>query len=333
MEPTIEDVSKRMKVTLFSENQTDEVYKRYSIREKTLKNNIDRAMNSILEHVEKTENVKLNHWQTEKATRNVSNLSKYIEILFSKLNKESIIEYCDNSDKSLTDLTFDDDEFIFLVNSYYGNILLDIVWASDISVSDVINITHGKIDDKNLKRKLPKKVSEIKKNVLPFFKKIGINNELIDTINQSILCYNKKIHKGSGILLMVAIEGIVREFGERLMIKQEIKEAIQNKEYNSLDSFLRSIPWKEDIVITQDKFMFLTGNYTFTNLKQKEFLNENVSVNFKTRLDFLRRTFKEERNQVLHGEHIKNGQVWDLYRNFSALYEVYDTIKYYNENQ
>jgi hypothetical protein len=58
---------------------------------------------------------------------------------------------------------------------------------------------------------------------------------------------------------------------------------------------------------------------------------DKVKVNLKTRLDFLRRRFKDDRDLILHGLQDDYGRGWNLFLNFSALSHVYAVLKYYDD--
>ena len=131
------------------------------------------------------------------------------------------------------------------------------------------------------------------------------------------------------MLILVGLEGLVRKLGRSLIHRQGLDESFLKKEYYSLDLFLRNIPWESDIKINKSRLMFITGDYVF-NDERNGSSDEYVYTDLKTRLDFLRRTFKKERDTTLHGHLTNIGEVWDLYRNYSALYEVYLVIKNYN---
>ena len=53
-------------------------------------------------------------------------------------------------------------------------------------------------------------------------------------------------------------------------------------------------------------------------------------INLKTRLDFLRRRFKDDRDLILHGVEHNYSTKWNLFLNFSALSHVYEVICYYD---
>jgi hypothetical protein len=58
---------------------------------------------------------------------------------------------------------------------------------------------------------------------------------------------------------------------------------------------------------------------------------EEIKISFKDRLDFLRRRFKEDRDLILHGLEKDYGKEWNLFVNFSALNQVYETCEYYRK--
>ncbi|WP_297101624.1 hypothetical protein [uncultured Draconibacterium sp.] len=325
---TIGDIQRKIEIQLFDLNKTDSLNLKCIEREASLKNKINRTFRCLLDNIDRPGfEGELNHWQKAKTERNIQNLMVYIEKLCSLLDEEKIKLFCENHD-SIIPVQYETDEFILLVNSFYTSVLLDIVWASDISISDLLNITKGKIDHKNLERKLPDKIRQIKKEIIPFLKKQKRYEDYVISIKQSIDSYKHKIYKGASLLVLVAIEGLVRRLGEELIVKQNLDNSYLDSEFNSLDLFLRKIPWKNDIEIEQSELMFLTGDYIFKQERNGESIQ---LINLKTRLDFLRRTFKKERDIVLHGNMVGLGEIWDLYRNYSALYEVYLTIKYYDE--
>lgn len=331
MRITIGEIQEKLGQNLFENNYSDGFVLKCVTREISLKSNIVRAFDYLNEHIDKPDlEGEPNYWQNDKIERNINNLANYIDILFAKLDKNEIINYCKNHN-STTPISFEDDEILFLVNSYYGTIILDILWTSDISVSDVINISKGVVDKKNLAKKLPDKIKQIETEIIPYLKRHNDFIEFINTITESVQSYKNKIYQGASLLIIVAIEGLVRKIGKTLIDKQGLGNSFLSTEYNSLDLFLRKIPWKKDIKIEKNKLMFITGDYEFNHERKGTIGDEFVYIDLKTRLDFLRRTFKKERDVSLHGDLNSIGDIWDLYRNYSALFEVYLTIKYYKE--
>lgn len=330
---TIGDIQEKLKISNFENDSPDEFILECIIRENCIKNNIGRAFRSLNEHIEQPGiEGYLNIWQKNKVERNKKTLIKYIEKLYVKLDRKEIISYCKNK-HPLQPAFYEDDEMIFWINSYYGNVLLDIMWANDISVSDVINVSKGIIDKENLAKKIPEKIKVIKREIIPFLKKHDDYKNYVDSINESVMSYKKKLYQGASLLILPTIEGIVRKLGTYLIKTQELGDKYLHKEYNSLDSFLRNIPWKEDIEIEKSRLMFITGDYEFMDERKFDKKNDNVKVNLKTRLDFLRRIFKKERDTTLHGNMENIGDSWDLYRNYSALFEVYLTLRYYLDSE
>lgn len=326
---SIGEIQSKLDKQLFDEDKNNALNKKWLQRELAIKDKIIRAFYCLSENAYQPNfEGELNYWQKSKVERNIKNLMKYIENLYLLLDKDVIIDFCEKYD-SILPVTYETDEFILLVNSFYTSVLLDIVWASDLSISDLINLTKGVVDHRNLAKKLPDKIDQIKKEIIPFFETQEAYSDYIISIKQSIESYNHKIYRGASLLILVAIEGLVRKLGKELIIRQNLDKSYLTQKYNSLDSFLRSIPWENDIKVEQSEIMFLTGDYVF---KEDIENKTDYKINLKTRLDFLRRTFKQERDITLHGDMSGLGETWDLYRNYSALYEVYLTIKYYREN-
>jgi hypothetical protein len=329
---TIGEIQEKLNKDVFDKSQTDPLSIKCIKRETSIKNIIVTAFKKIIENIEHAGyDGKLNQWQKATVERNIKNLNTYIENLYSLLDKDLISDFCKNH-KSIMPVYWETDNIIFLFHSFYGSVLLDIIWATDISITDLANITKGNIDHKNLTRKLPNKIRQIKKEIIPYLKKQGKYPDFLISIQQSVDSYKHKNYKAASLLILVVIEGLVRSLGKELIIRQKLDESYLNRAYNSLDSFLRKIPWEKDIKIEQEKLMYITGDYIFKKDRKYEGEEKYVYTDLKMRLEFLRRTFRADRNSTLHGEIAGLGDAWDLYRNYSALYEVYLTIKYYNEN-
>jgi hypothetical protein len=97
---------------------------------------------------------------------------------------------------------------------------------------------------------------------------------------------------------------IVRDLSKYLVDKQDLQVDVNDKKYNSLDSLLRKIPWKDDFeidpstheMLKQDKEP-LVFNYSMPmDFEKLEFRSNTIRINLKSRLDFLRRRFKEDRD-------------------------------------
>ncbi len=215
-----------------------------------------------------------------------------------------------------------------MINSYYWSVVLDILWAHDISVSDVIEISKGNVDIDNLAKRIPDKIKHIKNEIIPYLSKSNSYNGYTKSIIESLESYEKGIYLGANLLTMVAIEGLVRKLGSKLIDWQELDDTYKTKVHKALDSSLRKIPWKSDFKIERSRLMFITGDFLFKNDRPTE---NHTNINLKTRLDFLRRTFKADRDLIIHGEKTDYGEIWDLYRNFSALNQVYLTLSYYDD--
>ncbi len=311
--------------SIFSESKEEDITK-YIQRETTIKNTILRTIHALHVYDEKKEFLKKkDYWKLGKVKQNEEILFKYLERLLLKLNKNEIIKYC-NESNSFTPLTREEDDILLILVSYYSCIEMDILWDSDISVLQAIKISQGKLTQSDLLKNLPCKVRFINKTILPFIEKSKLYNPHYKILRESMKSYEKKLYCGCNLLLLVSIEGLVRDLGYYLIDKQALDKSKLKDEYSSLDSFLREIPWKKDIEIDSNKLLFINSEYKFREDKTYD-INPSVNVDLKNRLDFLRRRFKEDRNLILHGLDTEYGNPWNLYMNFSALTEVFMTIK------
>jgi len=327
---TIGEIETKLKESIFPEDSEDEFVKKCHERESLIKQNLIKAFEFINLNIEQPGiNYKLNYWQEDRINRNIENFIKYIEFLFNKLNKLDIENRCRNTSYKFQYLS-EKFDVVFINNSFYGSVVLDIMWASDLSVVDAINISKGELNQEDLIKKLPQKVRVIEKEIKLYLSKSNRYRSFYPIFREAVLSFNKKYYKGCNLLLLVLIEGLVRSLGEFLIEKQELGKEYLMKEYQSLDSYLRNIPWKNDFIIEPIKLSLITGNVEFL-INEK--LNEDkpLEINLKTRLDFLRRRFKQDRDLIIHGIDNNYGSPWQLFLNFSSLQEVILTVRYYNE--
>lgn len=320
----------KMDNDLFEDKSNDRLQKCCRNYELLLKNQIDKAVKIIsLHHELPGLNGKLKKWQLDRIKQNIDGLHKYVDKKIQLLDKDKILDYCKSESIELKILAARDD-IVFLTCSYYGNIVYDVLWITSLPLSEMIKISDGSIDQKRLLRMIPQKIKYIEKVVLPFFQS---NEDYIDfslVLKDVVKSYKKKLFKCSSVLTILSIEGIVRTLGRELIKYQHLDLGLLEKPFNSLDNFLREIPWKSDILIDKTQLLCITGDYELfdsENTKEESLIN----VDLKKRLDFLRRTYKEERNAIMHGDFSGVGDSWDLFRNYSALIEVFLTIDYYNK--
>ncbi len=324
IELTIHQILEILEVEIFDLAVDDE---KYYMRELLLKNSINKCFKCIKENSKAYSlGYELDHWEKYVVERNQKNFAKYISKLYSLLNRNSIISYFEYQNAKLySNPMIEEDHMIFLINSYYTTIKYDILWAGNISVSDVIKLSQNEVDNANLIRKFPEMIKFIKDKIIPFFDSISTYKYKAETLKEAVNTFEGGHYKATSSLILIELEGLVKLLGAFLIEKQNIDKTLLKKKYHSLDSYLKQIPWLEDFEIDADQLMFLTGNFVF---HKKYEIDKTSKISLDTRLNFLRRRFKENRNSVLHGDAIF-GETWDLYVNFSALFEVYETVKYY----
>jgi hypothetical protein len=332
---TIGELQNRVETKLFPNRPTNDFEKKCKAREDAIKQYIEICRTMIMHHIEKPQinSNNLSVWKKEKIKKNINNLIKYTEELAEELDKVKIEEYCRNINLKFLNRAFDPDIIFLIENSYYGSVITDILWASDITVYEAMQISAGKLDMHELGKKLPDKVKETKKKILPYFKSSKRYNRHSSNLQEAINCYEKKFHKACNLLLMTTIEGLVRDIADFLNKEQRLNLNLNTTKFNSLDSLLRNGGWKEDFEISSERLSLITGQDQTAKERSIPTLEDPFrmrKINLKTRLDFLRRRFKEDRDLILHGLYHDYGNQWNLFLNFSALFEVFIVIKYYD---
>ena len=274
------------------------------------------------------EKERLPKWKKERIKSCMTNLVQYLEELFKELDKEKIEEHCKLADKLGRKYTpFISDMILLMINSYQGAIETDLHWITDLTIGDSIDISIGGFDFSKLEKYIPKRISEIN-SLLDTLLSNAIVSPHVDSIQESIQCFNNKHIKASNLLLITTIEGLVRAQGIYLNTIQKLSVDMSDKrKYASLDSFLNKIPWKKDLPISIIRYGLITGNSSM-NHKLKD---NPVFLNLHERLGFLCRRFKENRNNILHGENTNYANSLNCFLNFSALKETLMTIREYEE--
>ena len=330
---TVGQLLDALKTDIFSDSPTTDFEKKCREREKGLKQYIDIIGVMVHQHITKPEYAggKLSYWKEEKIKSCIKNLADYTDELVRELNKEKIETYC----RQLTPFNFfrspfDPDITLLMLNSYYGTIVTDIYWISEITIHEAMQISGGKLDISELGKRTPSKITEIQTFLKNNKKRLSEYENHFSTIDEAFNCYKNKYHKAFNLLLLTSIEGLTRNLGAYLVNKQGLEVDPYSETYNSLDNFLRKIPWKADLKRMRTSLSLLTSHYErinyndpFTKLPDPM---EQISITLKTRLDFLRRRFKENRDLILHGQETEYDKPYHGFVNAAALYEVLETI-------
>lgn len=325
MDITIGELEKKLTTDIFNEDER----KQYFEREETLKRFINVCFNHSVQLIElsHSESRKISYYKEQRIKRSLKRLSDYVGYLANELNREKIIEF-HNNQNFVAISNYDIDTSFIIANSYYGSIKYDLYWIGNLKYYDALNIATGKFEIDDLSKYLPGIYSKFKKNILPFFEKLKLLENFKGTLREISTTYENKAYRACNLLILTSIEGIVRNLGYFLIEKQELDIDIK-QEFNSLDSFLRKIPWEKDYEIGDTQYKLLTGDWDFRRDDVDPL--KNIQIDLKQRLDFLRRRFKEDRDLILHGLENDYGKEWHLFVNFSALEQVYETFVYYIE--
>ncbi|MBS1586011.1 MAG: hypothetical protein JSS82_10760 [Bacteroidetes bacterium] len=324
---TIGDLITALKTDIFPDNSDNPLEERARKWELATKECITVCHTILIQHVTKPglDDTKLSRWKRDKIEKCMKALSEYTEILGRSLTKERIEVNCMRGLARIY-TEFSPDYIFIISNSYYGAILADIYWISDITIQDALLIAGGKLDISELGAKTPYIINHIEELLAKNKDVFKIYDLYTDTISEAFKCYKNGYHKAFNLLLLTSIEGLTRRLGVYLIKKQNLDVDPYADEYNSLDSFLRKIEWKEDLQISSTRLEALTARHQPVSFDDPFFdvkkFYEDKYITVKTRLDFLRRRFKENRDLILHGQEMEYNKPHHGYINSWALYEV-----------
>lgn len=318
---SVGEITDRLGKKIFSENER----KSYIEREKILKKYIDLVLIQCVQIVTLS-NKEESFYNKARIKDSLKRLVDYVYYLTNELDRKKIMAFCDK--QKFLNLNYDIDIPFLIGNSYFGNIKYDLYWIPDLKLYDTLAIARGDFDIEDLSKYLPDTFEEIKILIAKVIHKNPFYEVYHNTIAEIEKCYTANLLKACNLLILTLIEGIVRKLGKYLIEKQGI-EIDKKGNYNSLDSFLRKIPWKRDFKVLNSEYNRLNAKFDFVNMHEKSF--KEVEISLKERLDFLRRRFKENRDLILHGQENDYGKKWQTFINFKALEQVFITVEYYQK--
>lgn len=327
---TIGDIETALKADLFPKNSNTDLGKRCRKVEETVKHQINNVLCILNHYVVRPDlpDIKISRWKEEKIKTCMANLVEYLEELVGELDRNKIVQRCDKP-KSLPFGFIDDYQpnlTILFLNSYYGAIIADVYWIQDISIIEALDISLGKIALSELGNRTPNKISKIEALLNDNKAIFAPYNNQLTTVLEAFKCYHSHCLKAFNSLLIISIEGLTRALGQYLIKQQNLEVDPYSSKFNSLDSFLRNIPWHADIPINKTQLALITGQYNKNIADDMSDYFNPVNVTLKQRLDFLRRRFKENRDLILHGQETEYDKPLNGFINISALEEVLKTI-------
>lgn len=307
-------------------------------REKGLKNAINICMNQLVELAEAPGLESLTKRQQNKSGICIENLSKYTDELISELSQEKIEAYCNELEKNreksfrIFNSPFDLDIIFLITNSFHTAITTNILWATDVTVAQAIEISKGRLNLNDLGKHLPVILKRINTQIIPYLKSSALFSDFRSNIIEAINCYKKKLYRGCNLIIITTTEGMVKRLATFLIIPHELPSGFTEEKYSSLNRLLRDVKWKEDIEIDSIGLSLILGE-SRTKKEQQEnpAIKDIINVDLNTRLDFLKGRFKDDRDLILHGSQQDYNQDWNLFLNFSALYETYKVCAYYEK--
>src|SRR5690606_730812 len=128
---------------------------------------------------------------------------------------------------------------------------------------DALQISKSDFDIKKLNEYLPDSILVLEKIIIPHFKKDSHFSEFYGVLSELKKTIENKTFRAANLLIMTLIEGIVRKLGAYLIVKQNLNVEPNDRNFNSLDSFLRKIDWAKDYEISKTKFRLKTANFEY----------------------------------------------------------------------
>jgi len=190
---TIGDLLTALEVDIFEKDSKSPFISMCKEREERIKEYIDICGIIVNQHIKKPGiKGRLAHWKKEKIKKNILTLIKYTEELYCELTKEKIEAHIKKSQSSLMPFmgVFDPDIILIMLHSYYGSIITDIYWISDLSFQYAFEISAGQLNLELLGKELPIRVEKIKaflKNEREYFSEY---EEYFNIVEEALKCYD-----------------------------------------------------------------------------------------------------------------------------------------------
>ena len=263
---TIGEIIDKLKTQIFDFDNPSDKQKDYLERENGIKRTIDNCMMQMHEFAIAPGLDKITKRQKLKTEKCIENLLRYVKQLMDELDAEKIKTYCDNLKKEKEkpfsfnlNKPFEPDLTFMLSNSFNIAIRTEILWSRRVTVLQAIKISKGELDLDDLGRHLPDLLEKIKTKIIPSLKNSKFYLPFIDSINEAIKCYDKKLYQGCNLILMTTIEGMVRDLANYLSKPHELGEDFSEDKFMSLNSLLRDVNWKKDIEIDETRLSLMLG--------------------------------------------------------------------------
>ena len=227
------------------------------------------------------------------------------------------------------------DQFLIIKNSYYGSLYSEIFHLlPELTYAEAINLSTGKLNLNKLKEALPNRIKSLKEYYSNFIKSSPRYSHFYPIIDEALKSSENKLTKGTNLLLITCIEGLVRELASYLNVKQNLNLDLQSDRFNSIDSLIRNESWKEDFKEDYHTVKMLDNSSNFETrpiIQEQNEYEKYVLISIKIRLGYLRRRFKDNRDLILHGQNTDYDNTLNTFFNLSSLNDVIRVIMEYEK--
>lgn len=261
----------------------------------------------------------------------------------------------------------------------------DFHWITDGTVGEQIAVVNGTKPPSIYVKYIPEKSRDIAKRVIPFFIRNPQTQSVTKLLDRILALVKSKDYLASNILLMVAIESLVRQLATEVYSKQNPgispdQARAYTDGHQSLETLIIKGDWKPDLPIKVAMAFLLSRQVSDPHLEashavfdkyramrkdidkglekleqiirtkpqydhaemgsQLELLkvlveklpdiqNEEINISLRTKLLFLTRRFKEDRNALIHGNFESFNVGWKTYLYLLAIIKVFEVYEEY----
>ncbi|MCD8416114.1 hypothetical protein LNI90_11510 [Tenacibaculum dicentrarchi] len=282
---------------------------------------LKKLANSYLEENKKNKDSHKNSWEFCVVEKNIKELKKIIFNLNKELSTTKLNAYTQNqisSNKSsflqnfdiqehMNNMWFGSQKFEIMYYSPTFSIIHDLYWIEDGIVGEKIDVTLGKKSPDIYGKYLHDKLKLIECEIFPLLKSKKSLTDSQDIINTAITSIKKGNYSTGNILMITAIEGIIRKLCKHIYSLQNPNSSskeVDNYIYSqflSLEKLLTQGDFKPDFEISIIDGYILNKHVISEELEKFE----NLYIEFLKNNDWIKSNFDDLSTKSI--EAIKNG--------------------------
>lgn len=224
-------------------------------------------------------------WEKKTAERNIEALKRRIKYL-NQIQKPSLVEkYVESVNNpigiaEIAEVTFQDNGIGNAISicqySPNSNVIHDVIWIDRITEDDIIQIAMNQTISGVIEKYYEEAISNVKEKTIQNLMRNENYKEDVELIENAINLSRKESFIASNILLITAIESIVRKIGLYVYKKQNPEldstsiEVYIYETFMSLEGLILKGNWKDDIFVTDTEIEIKYGNILDPRISEHE---------------------------------------------------------------